>query len=51
MRCLIVIPFLLFQVKAKALVLAEMTSFYQKRIDDDERLKNEVEHLFKELKR
>eukprot|EP00795_Rhopilema_esculentum_P012071 gene12071-2664_t len=39
------------QVKAKALVLAEMNSIYQKRIEDDEQLKLEVENIFKELQR
>ena len=39
------------KVKAKALVLAEMNSIYQKRIVEDERLKNEVENVFKELQR
>ena len=39
------------QVKAKALISAEMKSIYQKRIDEDERLKLEVEQVFKEIQR
>lgn len=39
------------QVKARALVSAEMKSIHQKRVDDDERLKLEVEQVFKEIQR
>ncbi len=40
-----------FKVKSKALVLADLNSIHQKRIEDDERLKLEIEHVFKELQR
>jgi len=39
------------QVKARALVSAEMKSIYQKRIDEDERLKFDVEQVFKEIQK
>ena len=41
----------LIQVKAKALVSAEMKSIYHKRIEEDERLKFEVEEVFKEIQK
>jgi len=36
---------LLFQIKQKALVFAEMEAFYRKRQDEDDQLKNEIEDL------
>lgn len=33
------------QVKKKALVLAEMQAFLQKRVEEDEALKNEVDAI------
>ncbi|XP_031564143.1 cilia- and flagella-associated protein 43-like [Actinia tenebrosa] len=39
------------QVKAKALVLAEMNSYLQKRIDEDERVQHDMEHTYQELQR
>ncbi|XP_034989894.2 cilia- and flagella-associated protein 43 isoform X2 [Zootoca vivipara] len=36
-------------VKQKALILAEMQTFLQKRTEDDERLRNDIEQVFAEL--
>ncbi|XP_078310806.1 cilia- and flagella-associated protein 43-like isoform X4 [Crassostrea virginica] len=36
-------------IKQKALILAEMDNFYKKRVDEDERLKNEIEGIFDTL--
>ncbi|XP_060538905.1 cilia- and flagella-associated protein 43 isoform X1 [Pantherophis guttatus] len=37
------------QVKQKALTLAEMQTFLQKRIEDDEQLRKDIEHVFAEI--
>ncbi|KFV79876.1 WD repeat-containing protein 96, partial [Struthio camelus australis] len=37
------------QVKWKALTLAEMQAFLQRRIDDDEKMKSEIGNIFQEL--
>ena len=39
------------QVKAKALILAEMNSFLQKRTEEDEKVNGELEHTLQELQR
>jgi hypothetical protein len=39
----------ILQIKQKALVLAEMDNFYKKRVEEDERLKNEMEGIFDTL--
>ena len=39
------------QVKAKALVLAEMNSFLQKRFDEDDKIQRDLEVTFQELQR
>ncbi|PFX29198.1 cilia- and flagella-associated protein 43-like [Stylophora pistillata] len=39
------------QVKAKALVLAEMNAFLQRRTEEDEKVNRELEHTLKELQR
>eukprot|EP00105_Crassostrea_gigas_P045206 XP_019929354.1 PREDICTED: cilia- and flagella-associated protein 43 [Crassostrea gigas] len=36
-------------IKQKALVLAEMDNFYKKRVEEDERLRNEIEGIFDTL--
>ncbi|XP_062989315.1 cilia- and flagella-associated protein 43 [Elgaria multicarinata webbii] len=36
-------------VKQKALALAEIQTFLQKRIEDDEKLRKDIEHIFAEL--
>ncbi|XP_025973238.2 cilia- and flagella-associated protein 43 isoform X2 [Dromaius novaehollandiae] len=36
-------------VKWKALTLAEMQAFLQRRMDDDEKMKSEIGHIFQEL--
>lgn len=43
--------FILVQVKAKALVLAEMNSFLQRRTEEDEKVNRELEHTLQELQR
>ena len=40
-----------FQVKAKALVLAEMNAYLQRQIDKDENLKFEIENTFHDIQR
>uniref|UniRef100_A0A8C6XW02 Cilia- and flagella-associated protein 43 n=1 Tax=Naja naja TaxID=35670 RepID=A0A8C6XW02_NAJNA len=37
------------QVKQKALTLAEMQTFLQKRIEDDEQLRKDIDHVFAEI--
>ncbi|XP_070608857.1 cilia- and flagella-associated protein 43 isoform X2 [Erythrolamprus reginae] len=37
------------QVKQKAMTLAEMQTFLQKRIEDDEQLRKDIEHVFTEI--
>lgn len=37
------------QIKQKALILAEMDNFYKKRVEEDERLKNDMEGIFDTL--
>uniref|UniRef100_A0A8D2IPN9 Cilia- and flagella-associated protein 43 n=1 Tax=Varanus komodoensis TaxID=61221 RepID=A0A8D2IPN9_VARKO len=37
------------QIKQKALTLAEMQTFLQKRTEDDEQLRKDIEHVFTEL--
>ena len=39
------------QVKAKALILAEMNSFLQKRTEEDEKVNRELEHTLQQLQR
>lgn len=39
------------QVKAKALILAEMNSFLQRRTEEDEKVNGELEHILQELQR
>lgn len=39
------------KVKAKALILAEMNSFLQRRTEDDEKVNGELEHILQELQR
>lgn len=39
------------QVKAKALILAEMNAFLQRRTEDDEKVNRELEHTLQELQR
>ena len=38
------------QVKTKALILAEMNAFLQKRQDEDETLKNDMDNLIEDIK-
>lgn len=47
----IVLTYVLHQVKTKALVLADMNAFLQRRFEEDESLRAEIEHLFKELQK
>ncbi|XP_054839059.1 cilia- and flagella-associated protein 43 [Eublepharis macularius] len=37
------------QIKQKALTLAEMQTFLQRRIEDDEKVRKDIEHIFNEL--
>ena len=39
------------KVKAKALILAEMNSFLQRRTEEDEKVNRELEHILQELQR
>ena len=41
----------LAKVKAKALILAEMNSFFQRRTEEDEKVNGELEHTLQELQR
>jgi len=41
----------LVKVKAKALILAEMNSFLQRRTEEDEKVNGELEHTLQELQR
>ena len=41
----------LAKVKAKALILAEMNSFLQRRTEEDEKVNGELEHTLQELQR
>lgn len=41
----------LVKVKAKALILAEMNSFLQRRTEEDEKVNGELEHILQELQR
>uniref|UniRef100_A0ABM5G1Z5 Cilia- and flagella-associated protein 43 n=1 Tax=Pogona vitticeps TaxID=103695 RepID=A0ABM5G1Z5_9SAUR len=37
------------QMKQKALILAEMQTFLQKRIEDDEKIRKDIDHIFSEI--
>lgn len=37
------------QVKRKALTLAEMQAFLQRRIEDDEKIKKDIDNIFSEV--
>lgn len=41
--------FLFAKVKQKVLTLAEMQTFLQKRMEDDEQLRKDIEHVFAEI--
>ena len=41
----------LVKVKAKALILAEMNSFLQRRTEEDEKVNGELEHTLQGLQR
>jgi len=41
----------LVKVKAKALILAEMNSFMQRRTEEDEKVNGVLEHTLQELQR
>lgn len=50
-RVIVVSLFFLVKVKAKALILAEMNSFMQRRTEEDEKVNGELEHTLQELQR
>lgn len=41
--------FFIFQVKVKAQTLAEMNAFMQRRIEEDDKLKNEIDGILDQL--
>lgn len=41
----------ILQLKTKALVLADMNGFLQRRYEEDETFRVEIENLFKELQK
>lgn len=50
-KVIVVSLFFLVKVKAKALILAEMNSFMQRRTEEDEKVNGELEHTLQELQR